>query len=195
MSNTPRWLQRTTAVLLLAIVISIALIAAGTFDPRPVGEFAWRQPLQARAIPVESRQIFWLDETTPPGHYTLRLSAAHQSGEIDVGYGLVIGDDSRYLLIAVSPLGYVTLSLEPGEEGRTPSEKLMPWQTWPHVAGGDAANEIWLDVQREGVAVRINRELLWEGSFDAPGGKIGLFAESFAEAAVIDFRQIELYRE
>ena len=53
--------------------------------------------------------------------------------------------------------------------------------------------EIWIDVQGEKITVRINRELLWQGNYDLPNRKLGLFAENFGETAVYTFPVLEIF--
>jgi hypothetical protein len=60
---------------------------------------------------------------------------------------------------------------------------------------GSNSNELWLDIEdSELVAVRINRELLWEGNLPLTGNKIGLWAESYGGTADIEFNSIELFQ-
>lgn len=170
-------------MLLGAAALLIGLIAGGVFDPQPIGAEQWRQALAPRTVPAAARQIHWLDVPLPENDYTVRLTAAYQSGELDSAYGLALGSDAEYLSIELSPLGYVTLHPSP----------LLPWQPWPHVRPGTAANEIWLDVTDGHLTARLNRELLWSGEIGPVHGRIGLVAESFGEAAVIDFQMLELF--
>ncbi|MFQ5398747.1 MAG: hypothetical protein ACE5E7_04025 [Anaerolineae bacterium] len=195
-----RWLMRWGVLLLAGAAAVIVLIASGAFDPKLLGPKQWSQALGAEYIPSQSRQIQWLKESTPHASYTIRLTAAHQSGEVDAGYGLVIGQDAHYLAIAVSPLGYVAIWQE--EAGIAdpassyapfPSTFFVPWQTWPHVLQGGAMNELWVDVVDGRVTVRINRELLWSGEIADVSGEVGVLGESFGGAAVVDFQKIELF--
>ena len=109
-----------------------------------------------------------------------------------MGYGLIIGDEKRSLVVAVSPLGYAAI----WERGARGDQTLvwLPWQTWPHVATGDASNEIWVDVEPQGdqdkVSVRINRELQWTGQAAARGDQVGLWAASFGDEAGVEFQQL-----
>jgi hypothetical protein len=54
-------------------------------------------------------------------------------------------------------------------------------------------NEIWLDVVDGRLTARINREWLWSGEVGQLEGQIGLWAESFGAAAVIDYQAIQLF--
>ena len=175
-------------VLLVGTAVTlIMLIAAGTFDPQPVGELQWEWSLSPQTIDAVSPQITWLEPATPGDNYSVRLTTIHQSGETDVLYGLVIGDDESYLVTAVSPLGYAAV----WEQHSAFSIHHSAFQPWPHVRPDE--NEIWLDVVDGRVTVRINRELLWSGSAAANQGRIGLWTESFGGTAVFDFRQLQLF--
>ena len=132
----------------------------------------------------------------------MRLRAKPSGGETDIGYGLVVGDDDLYLLVALSPLGYLTVryvsdtdEANSGDATRQQSkESGLPWQTWPHIRTGEQSNEIWLDVNDGAVSgVRINRELLQTEDFPLRGNQIGLWVESFGDSAEIDFAEMELF--
>lgn len=179
-------------VLLLAVLVGgVVLISAGVFDP-PLNGTAWRQrplPSSAQTIPAGGQLFTLLDEPLPPTNYSLRLTAVHQSGDPDVGYGLVVGDEARSLAVLVSPLGYVTVRL--GETA------VVPWQPWPHVRRGAEPNEIWLNVggvEGDGRAsVRLNRELLWSGEVGELAGQLWLAGESYGkgETAVVGWERLE----
>lgn len=188
-----RWLRRLTVLALGTAVILIIFIAAGTFDPKPVGELQWQRPLTPQTIAAGSQQIIWLEPTTPANAYSLRLSTTHQSGETDVLYGLVIGDEENYLVTAVSPLGYAAVwEQSPLTINHLPlTIHHSLFQPWPHVRPDE--NEIWLNVVDGRVTIRINRELYWSGSVETSQGQIGLWGESFGETAVIDFPTLHLY--
>ena len=128
----------------------------------------------------------------PSGRYSLRLTAAREDGETDIGYGLALGDENEYLAVAVSPLGYLSVWQKSGAE----TDTILPWQTWPHVGRGLEPNEIWLDSEENGrLTIRINREFLWEGEIEPPSGQIGLIGESFGETAVVDFQAVRIFEE
>jgi hypothetical protein len=89
-------------------------------------------------------------------------------------------------------LGYVTLfncqlSIV---NCQLPIDQPLPWQTWPHVR--PEVNEIWLDVEGDGLTVRVNREFLWEGEVEM-GGQVGLWLESYGGAAAVSFQELKLY--
>lgn len=188
-----RVLSWLALLLLAALAGGVALVSAGLFDPPLNGTTVRERPLPAHTIPAHGRFLTWLDEPLPPTNYTLRLTAVHQSGEPDVGYGLIVGDDSNGLTVLVSPLGYVTVRL--GETA------VVPWQPWPHVQTGTEPNEIWLNVGGvEGngrAAVRINRELLWAGEVAGEigelSGQMGLVGENYGgETAVVAWEKLEI---
>ncbi|MCA9872796.1 MAG: hypothetical protein KC441_04060 [Anaerolineales bacterium] len=178
------------ALLLVVLVAGGVLISAGMFD-LPLNGMSWRErPLPAQTIPAGNYSLTWIDESLPDTNYTLRLTAVHQSGEPDVGYGLIVGDKARSMDVLVSPLGYVTV--------RVGETAVVPWQPWPHVRTGAEANEIWLNmggVEGNGRAsVRINRELLWVGEVGALAGQVGLLGESYGggETAVVGWERLAI---
>jgi hypothetical protein len=121
--------------------------------------------------------------------YTLRVTAAHVDGEQDSSYGLAIGERDDPFIVAVSPLGYVTIEHK--------GSAILPWQPWPHVKTGNQPNEIWLDVRpmdtASQVTVRLNRELLWSGEIALSGSEPGLVVESFGGPTTADFSRLELF--
>lgn len=125
------------------------------------------------------------------------MTAAWQEGELDTGYGLAIGDEEDFIVIAVSPLGYVTISNGSWENGQPKlSNPIVPWRTWPHVRLEQERNEIWVDIQeRKITSVRINRELLWQGEVAAKGQQVGLWTQSFGGSTEIDFQLLESFAE
>lgn len=177
---------------LLALLATILYIAAGWNDPKPLGvrrETLHPAPLPLPpAAPAPQRQLRWLETAVSPPA-TLRLTAVHQSGERDAGYGLVLGAGDAYLVVAVSPLGYVAIwEAAPGKADRF----LLPWQPWPHVA--PTQNEIWVDLLPEGkIRVWVNREWLWAGTAVAPGPHIGLVGQSYGDTATVTFSQLERF--
>jgi hypothetical protein len=187
------WLNRTAVLMLTLTILAAVLIAGGVFDPAPLGSQLWTRELSQMSVPRNSREIRWLDEELPHSPMTIRMSGARQSGEEDIGYGLVLGDETAYLAVAVSPLGYLAIWQAAEQEAETNDSYLLNWQTWPHVHTADESNEIWLDISGDQVGVRINRERLWEGDISALAGNIGLLGESFGETAVIDFETVELF--
>jgi len=124
----------------------------------------------------------------PP--YTLRLTAQHTEGESDIGFGLVTGNADHYLVVAMSPLGYVSIWEETGEDQITH----LPWQTWPHVRPGAAENEIWLDNDGQQVTVRLNRESLWTGRVDDGENQVGLYGQSFGAPAGVDYSNLTIWQ-
>jgi hypothetical protein len=136
-----RWPDRMWLIsggLIAAGLLVAGLILAGVFDPPLNGVMARERPLTPQSIPATGHTLIWLDEPLPATNYTIRLTAAHQSGEPDIGYGLLLGDEGRGLRVLVSPLGYAQVIV--GETA------VLPWQPWPHVHTGAAANEVWVNV-------------------------------------------------
>ena len=173
------------AGLLATAVFLIILIASGVFDPKPVGELQKTLPATTLAVEQPGQAIKWLDVPLPDGDFSVRGTAVFQSGNLDSGVGLALGDADDALVVAVSPLGYVLV--QQADEG------LLPWQPWPHVNFEDAPNEIWIDVRGTEVTVRLNRELLWQGEHSLSTRSFGLFGERFEETAVYTFPTLELF--
>lgn len=180
-----RLLKVGVVLLLVTAVTVILLIASGQFDPKPVGNLVWQDELQPMTVAAQTRQIEWLEQPVPDEPFSVRLTAVYQQGATDNGYGLILGDETQNFLFAVSPLGYATIQQN--------DNALFPWQPWPHVRTQNTPNEIWLDWEDGQLSVRLNRELLWAGDVEIPEGYLGLYGESFAETAVINFESIELY--
>ena len=174
-------------LLVVTAVTLIGLIAAGTFDPKPVGELVAERLLPPQTIAAGRQDVVWLDALTPEQNYSLRLTMAYESGETDLLYGLVVGDDDDFWVTAVSPLGYAAV----WEAHSGDNAALFPFQTWPHVRPD--SNEIWLNVVDGRVSVRVNRELLWQGVVDPAGGQMGLWLESFGGTAVITFQPVQIF--
>jgi hypothetical protein len=200
--GTWRWLGCAAIILLVAAIGGIGLISAGAFDPDIIGTLRNRVELAAQDVPAQSGTLQWLDVSTPNEDYSLRLRARHSDGETNVGYGLAIGNDDGFVLVALSPLGYLTVrdvsdanELESGTVSRPPSdERNLPWQTWPHIRSGEQINEIWIDVNDGAIAgIRINRELLQTRNLPLEGKRIGLWAESFGGSSTIEFLELELF--
>jgi hypothetical protein len=183
-------LSAVAVLLLITAVTVFVLVASGFFDPQPWGRPGARQPLPAVSVPARTTHLLWLPEPQlPPGNYTMQLAAAFESGEEDVAFGLVVGDEQHYLVTAVSPLGYLAV----WERRHGVTRYHLPWQTWPHIRPGGEVNEIWIDRQDRRLTVRLNRELLWSGDVYLAGAEVGLFVQSFGEAAVIDFQTLQLH--
>jgi hypothetical protein len=131
-----------------------------------------------------------------PDRFSIRLTAAHVDGETDIGYGLALGDGSRRLTVAVSPLGYVAI-WEDGDAGGPVYHR--PWQPWPHARRGAAPNEVWLDVAdvngRARIKAWVNRELLWQGEIDGPANEASPWLGSFGEPTTVDFQALEWFAE
>jgi hypothetical protein len=197
-----RFLIYAAITLLIATIILFLLIFAGIFDPKPIGRLSIRDDLERRES-VEDTFLTFIPHRASSNDYSIRLTASWIGGNPDIGYGLAIGDGLSNAVVAVSPTGYATITELPlegdigdsGRKGNLEPRPEIPWRTWPHVKIGSSSNEIWLDIEdSEVVAVRINRELLWEGNLPLTGNKIGLWAESYDGPAVIEFYSIELFQ-
>ncbi len=191
------WLRAAAIALTVAAIAFAGLIAAGVFDPQPVGPLTQSYSLEKMAVPAGKDRLNWVE---PPsaleGRTTSwRLTAAHAAGESDSGYGLALGSDDRALVVAVSPLGYAAV-WERNAAGE-PTTVWLPWQPWPHVAAGQAPNEIWLDIvpgsNGDQVTARVNREVLWSGPVGMLASGSGMWTQSFGNDVTIDFRHLERY--
>ncbi|MGH2538067.1 MAG: hypothetical protein ACRDHL_11785 [Candidatus Promineifilaceae bacterium] len=196
----PFWreLGLAAAAIIGLTLAGIGLISAGAFDPRLIGEqLSTAAPADVQLAPGEP-VLRWLAEA-PAGDYSVRLSASRAGGETDIGYGVALGDAPALVVAAVAPAGYLALwrgaqDYLDGSAAAPGSETILVWQTWPHVRSGGQSNEIWLDVRAGRLAgLRINRELAWEGSETVPGGRVGVWAQSFGAPAEIDFRLLEIW--
>jgi hypothetical protein len=192
-NDLPVWTWRglgLAAVLILGLtLVLIALISSGALDPQPVGPLLHSESLAPMSVGQVERQIVWLNGMAPSGKFSLRLRGALSSGDADTGYGLVIGGE-RLFFVAVSPTGYVAV----WEEGASAEPAhLLPWQTWPHIRGGNGVNELWLDSRDTGLTIRANGELLWQGQRQMTAGPVGIYVESFAGPATVVFEPIEYY--
>ena len=180
-------------VVVATTAVILCLILSGVFDPKPLGELVVERPLFPQIIATQALRLNWLTEPIPAGNYTVRLTAAQEEAQgMDIGYGLVLGSDDAHLAVAVSPLGMLSVWQTNGQE----TEIILPWQPWPHVARNQEPNEIWLDVADSShLAVRINREFLWEGEIEPVSGQIGLVGESFGETAVVNFQTLQIFEK
>jgi hypothetical protein len=104
--NTWRVLGLAAVLLLAVTVTAIGFISSGFFDPQPVGELRAELSPGLKFIASKSQQIQWLDYPLTAENFSLRLTAAHEAGELDVGYGLAVGSNESALVIGLSPLGY-----------------------------------------------------------------------------------------
>lgn len=161
-----RFLRWGVGVGLGTAVLLILLIAAGLFDPKPVGPF---QPAinLTLAVPAQGQAVHWLDTSLPPGDFSVRLDMTFAEKGTDEVAGLLLGSEAAPLWVGVSPLGYVEVM-----DGET---AVMPLQTWVHVR--PSTNEIWVDMRSEIMTIRINRELLWRGMIVLSGRRVGIAAE------------------
>jgi hypothetical protein len=190
------------ALALMAItLLAVGLIVLGVFDPKPIGKLSFRRELNRQVTVVDESQE-QLVQKPSSDEFSVRFSGGLSSGNPDVGYGLKIGDSQNSVIVAVSPLGYVTImerlaqDIAPGIDGQRIDEMayILPWQTWPHVSDGTTGNEIWVDIKESKlVSVRINRELLWTGALPLAGTDIEFWAESYDAPATIDLHYVELY--
>lgn len=192
-----RWLSIIAVFLLFIIVGGIGLISAGVFDPKPLGTTKVEFPLNTIQITPNDQELKWIEGQFQSEVFTVRLTASKLNGETDVAYGLALGNEDNFLIVAVSPLGYYSIWRGSNQTGRPEKNQVVePWQTWPHVRLDDNPNEIWIDVQNEQItSIRINREILWQEPLPIQDGGIGLWSQSFGGPADIDFQKVEIFTQ
>ena len=77
----------TALVMLLIALLALFIISIGLFDPKPLGELAIRKEFD-QSIRIDDEYLLPLTGEYSSSEYTVRLSAAWNSGDHDVGYGL-----------------------------------------------------------------------------------------------------------
>ena len=194
-SRFSRWLGYSAIFIFLLIILGIALISAGIFDPKPVGRTRQIIKPGRMEVPAGGYEVKELDELQARESQTLRLTGLLMEGETDIGYGLMIGPPSQKIGIGISPLGYLTVWQTNGDSNDTAEAELnIPWRTWPHVRLENEANEIWIDIRGRNLeAIRINRELLWQGDTPIELAPVSIWVESFGESALIDYPKLEVF--
>lgn len=181
------------------VTVAVLLIAAGAFDPQPLGSLIQTDRPGPHTLNHTGETLIpavtpWPDGSLPQ-RFSARLKAAYREGELDSGFGLTLENGSSRLVIALSPLGYAAI-----RQDRANSQPiyLLPWQPWPHVRLDVAENELWLDVDRSdggqtALTVWINRELLWRGELDETPDRISLWLSTYGAPVVVDFRSLEWF--
>lgn len=191
---TWRWLGLSAVLVLIVAVTMIGLISTGRFDPKPLGRLQRQMTFGVRHVAAGESTLSWPLQLESRSSFTVRLTAALEEGETDIGYGLALGGEANHLTVAVSPTGYVTIEPDLGGGSQPTPSGSIPWQTWPHVRTGRQTNEIWASVVGGSLTeVRINRELLWRGALPLNGHQVGLWAESFGGPAAVDFSSLEVF--
>ncbi len=181
------------AICIVCIIFLVALLSTlGVFDPLPESELIWQDELQVMHVPPKSVEQRWLEEKLPQSPLEIRLTAAYGDGEIDSGYGLILGQDGGSISIMISPLGYAAVSQQRNGDESAMVNFLMPWQTWPHIRTGDNINELIVYLDSDKMTVRINREWFWESDGIEPIRAAGIIGESFGEAVTIKFHAAEI---
>ncbi len=187
-----RALAWSALVLLLAAVAGISFISMGLFDPPVVGATETKVALD-RVLTTDGEQVEWLEVAPSSDLFTVRLAAAYTQGERDSGYGLALGTADDYMTVAVSPVGYVTMFARNGSPIRLPaSASILSWQPWPHVWVGEKSNEFWLEAKGEQLSVRLNRELLWQGTWAGRGRGVGLYLVTYNQPVTITFQSLTI---
>ncbi len=194
-AKNTRWLGYTAVLVLFTIMLGIALISAGVFDPKPIGQLRRTIEHGTLIVPAGSEKVEMIEGIPSADSQSLRLTAALQAGEMDSGYGLVLGPIEEQVGIAVSPLGYLTVwhdATDTDEDNEV--DRIIPWRTWPHVRLGNKENEIWLDIEDQRLkTIRINRELLWQGELPIHTGPVFVWAKSFGESTTVSYPKLEIF--
>ena len=181
------------AICIVCIILLVALLSdLGVFDPLPESELLWQEELQAMHVPPKSAEVRWLKEELPQAPLEIRLTAAYGDGEIDSGYGLILGQEKGSISIMISPLGYAAVSQQWNGDELGIVDFLVPWQTWPHIRTGDDINELIIYLDSDKMTARINREWFWEGEGFEPIRAAGVIGESFGNAVTINFNSAEI---
>lgn len=183
-STALNWIGLVAVGVLVSGIAGILLISAGTFDPIP-SQLAIEIPLSS--VIVDHPQHHWHTTLSSRDPVELRLTAAVEASPA-VEYGLVVGEENRYLAVTVSNEGYIFLWLN--DNGQV--QPILPRQAWFHLPVGAATHEIYL--RRAGVvwSVWVNREKWWEGELAEVGGSAGTFAQPFGSPATIHFQKLEM---
>ncbi len=193
-----RGVRIAAGLILGGVALAVTLIAAGAFDPRPVGPLQASEQPGKRTLPAAGEAAFsqpapWAGGSVP-ARFSARLTAALADGETDSAYGLTLTNGDAQLLLAISPAGYLTIRETRDSE---PPAYHLPWQTWPHIRSGTQANELWLDVTQTNagaeVTAWVNRERLWSGATDWTPRDTGLWLGSFGGPVTVDFQSFEWY--
>ena len=183
-------------VIILCLVVAVAVvvfITTGNLDPTDVDSPAWRSQPAEMIIPANGQIHTWVTDEIIDPPFTIRMSGSYQSGEKDSGYGLVLDLGSHDLVTAVSPLGYLAVFERWDNNGDIQNVYHLNWQTWPHIHNNTEANEFWINVDGDQIAVRLNREHLWSGEINSAVQAVGLYGESFGKQADVNFNLIEFH--
>ena len=152
-----RWLDRNIVVVLICLIVAIGLIAAGVFDPRPIGTV--QVLVEGEMISAENPagNVQWF-ATVPAASFSVRsrltMELATDYHETPQAYALVVGEPDRWQAIAIDPTsGFLSRYwVESGTQ-----RIIEPWRTWAHVEM-HPTHELWVDVVDGQLNLRINRE-------------------------------------
>lgn len=149
------WAKAVFGGAILVAILGMLVILAGVFDPPlPRCELPF-EPVALTAVAHD--QVVWFD-ALPNGTTGARLTATWREGELDAGYGVLLGTPDNHIGVAVAPIGYVTVWQSAENETQT----LMPWQPWVHVNRDALPNEFWFEWRGEELTARLNREIVWQ---------------------------------
>ena len=181
------------AFLLIGSITLVAfLLALGFSDPMANENQIWQASLSPMQIISGKRDILWLRENLPQPPFSVRITANHSSGDLDSAYGIVLDQENSKIAVMVSPLGYTSIWRESNTTNEIKEDIYLPWQSWPHIRTANEENEIYVSLVGDSMSVRVNRELLWEGSGIDSIYRIGVMGESFGDDAAIKFQSAEI---
>ena len=186
-------LRQLFLLLIFLILLLLLLISRGVFDP-PLHGTPQDIPLPVEFILPDSgqgslRQVAFSQER-PVTEFSIKGDVRWLDGERDILTGIALQDaTNQELSVRLSPLG----ELEITGEGGSAEQIDFPRQYWPHVRTGNAVNEIWINVQPQETAVRINGEAAWRGRALAPPITLYLVGESYGGSAVVNFPKLSIF--
>jgi hypothetical protein len=189
--SKPRLVTLLAFLLIGSIILVVFLLALGFSDPTANENQIWQASLSTMQLSSGTREIQWLRENLPQPPFSVRITASHDSGDLDSAYGILLDQENSKLAVMVSPLGYTSIWRESNSTNKI-NEDYVAWQSWPHVRTGSEENEIYVSLIGDSMSVRVNRELLWVGSGIDSIYRIGIIGESFGEDATLKFRLAEI---
>jgi hypothetical protein len=190
--SKPRLVTLLAILLIGSIILAAFVLAVGFSDPIANENQIWQTSLAPMKISSGTRDIQWLRENLPQPPFSVRITASHASGDLDSAYGILLDQENSKIAVMVSPLGYTSIWRESNSTNEISEVIYLPWQSWPHVRTGNEENEIYISLIGDSMSVRVNRELLWEGSGIDSIYRIGIMGESFGEDAAIRFQLAEI---
>lgn len=214
----PVWLWRgVLGLLLLVLVAGVGLagaLALGWRSRTPgmpdwtLGDLTWHwygaEPLPSNSHTEGYRlqlsgphQRAWAITERQFDEFELEVTVRSLLPSEDVGYGLIYRyqDPGNFYTFAVGGDGYYTIEVT--REGI--STALRPWQQWPHVRRGAAANRLRVHCQAATCRFYVNDEFTTEITAETTddtfsGGSVGLWGQTFSDRALdVRFESVRLW--